>query len=1067
MSSTLASPEVDKLGIQEPQTSSNPVEAKTETSIQTKNEKDSEKTRKKAEKAKKFAAKQKPAPGAASAKTATKKSLPPAVLEFTEQTPPGQKKILRPFSDDNDITKAYNPKAIESAWGAWWEAQGFFTPSNDTSSKSSFTIVIPPPNITVRWPLQLALQDCLIRWNRMHGIPTLYLPGCDHASLSAQAVVEQQIWRLQKQTRHDLGREKFIKVMWDWKDEYHGKINNALRRTGGSFDWTREAFTMDGNLSAAVNETFVRLHDEGIIYRANRLVNWCPALSTTLSNIELDNKELDGRTLLQVPGYQRKVEFGVITTFQYEIDATTERIEIATTRPETILGDTAIAVNPEDGRYKHLIGKKARHPFVERLLPIIADPYVSMDFGTGSHDPNDFKIGQEHNLEFINIMNDDGTLNHNAGQFEGMKRFDARYEVINALKEKGLYVKWDHNAMTLPLCSKSKDVIEPVMKPQWWMRMESLAKPAVQAVRQSRIRIRPASAEKSFYSWMDSIHDWCISRQLWWGHQAPAYFIELMKGEKKCEPENEDMRDESDANLWVAARSEDEAWRKAEAKFPKHKFRLKRDPDALDTWFSAALWPFSTLGWPKETRDMQSFYPTSVLETGWDILFFWCARMIMLGLKMTGTVPFKEIYCHGLIRDAEGRKMSKSLGNVIDPLDIVEGISLEALNDKLKDSNLAETEIGRVTRSNLQTYPQGIKPMGMDPLRFALINYTTGSGEDVNFDLEAVEASRKFCNKIYQATKFALSKFGSNFVPETSPKLAMQPSRSLAERWILHKMDGAIGEVNTALESRDFSIATQAARRYFWDELCDIYIENSKSLISDGTDKQAESAKQTLYTSLEGGLLTLHPFMPFLTEELWQRLPRRSQDATPSITIAAYPTHAPSFHDPVAAQAYDLLNAASKGIRSLTGEYGIKGTARIFIKPLTESAYDILSSEVPSLHTLAFRTLASANSAIEVLTSFQPLPTQCISTSVGTALTILLHVAGKIDVNAEITKTKKKIMEAKELGKKTKRRIDDWEGNDNIAPEARREEIRRLNDKEAETKTLEDTLAQLETMGLS
>lgn len=454
------------------------------------------------------------------------------------------------------------------------------------------------------------------------------------------------------------------------------------------------------------------------------------------------------------------------------------------------------------------------------------------------------------------------------------------------------------------------------------------------------------------------------------------------------------------------------------------------------------------------------------MRVGWDILFFWCARMIMLGLKMTGSVPFKEIYCHGLIRDAEGRKMSKSLGNVVDPLDIVEGISLNALNDKLKDSNLAETEIGRVTRLNLQTYPQGIKPMGMDPLRFALINYTTGSGEDINFELEAVETSKRFCNKIYQATKFALIKFGSEFVPESSPKTDMQTSRSLAERWILHKLDGAIGEVSTALESRDFSTATQAARRYFWDELCDIYIENSKPLISDGTEEQAESAKQTLYTSLEGGLLLLHPFMPFLTEELWQRLPRRSQDATPSITIAAYPKHTPTFHDLAAARAYDLLIAASEEIRALTAEYEIKGTANISIKPLTESAYDTLPSEVPSLHRLAFRTIASANSTIEIITSFQPLPTKCISRSVGTALTVLLHVEGKVDVNAKITKTKEKIMEAKEFEKMTKRRIDGWEGNDNVPSEVRKVEIRKLNEKEAETKTLEDTLAQLENMGL-
>jgi valyl-tRNA synthetase len=453
-------------------------------------------------------------------------------------------------------------------------------------------------------------------------------------------VVEKTLWRKERKTRHDVGREALLKIIWDWKDLYHKNITNQLKRLGGSMDWTREAFTMDENLSRAVRETFIQLHDEGIIYRANRLVNWCTALSTSLSNLEVDNIELPGRTLLSVPGYDKKIEFGVLTHFKYEIQGSDRTIEVATTRPETMLGDTGIAVHPDDARYKDLVGKKAKHPFIEnRWLAIIASEDVDMGFGTGAvkitpaHDPNDFARGKKHNLEFINIFNDDGTLNDNAGSFAGMKRFDARYKVIDALKEKGLYVKWENNPMKVPLCSKSKDIIEPILKPQWWMAMESLAKPAIEAVKNGSIKIKPESAEKNYYIWMENIQDWCLSRQLWWGHRAPAYFIHI----------EGDENDQSDGSRWVCGQDEADARKKAEKKFPDKKFTLKWDEDVLDTWFSSGLWPFSTLGWPKKTHDMETLYPTSMLETGWDILFFWVARMIMLGLKMTGKVPFTEV----------------------------------------------------------------------------------------------------------------------------------------------------------------------------------------------------------------------------------------------------------------------------------------------------------------------------------------------------------------------------------------------------------------------------------------
>ena len=642
--------------------------------------------------------------------------------------------VLKPL--DDQYHKAYVPKVVESGWYAWWEKEGFFKPEfnkgGEVKKEGYFSIAEPPPNVTgalhMGHAVTNALQDSLIRWNRMQGKTTLWLPGCDHAGISTQSVVETMLWRREQKTRYDIGREKLTEIIWEWKEDYHQKINNALRRMGGSFDWTREAFTMDKNLSAAVVETFVRLHDEGIIYRANRLVNFCVKLNTSLSNLEVDNKELEGRTLIDVPGYDKKIEFGVLTHFQYEIEGSDERIEVATTRPETMLGDTAVAVNPKDERYKHLIGRYAQHPFLERLMPIIADDFVDVEFGTGAvkitpaHSFEDFTIGQRHKLEFINIMNDDGTMNHNTGKFNGVKRFDARYGVVAALKEKGLYVKWENNPMKVPICSRSKDVIEPIMKPQWWMRMRELADAATDAVRDGKIKIRPESAEKSYYRWMEGINDWCLSRQLWWGHQAPAYHVEV----------DGKPSDQSDGNSWIVARTKEEAEVKAGKKYPGKSIKLERDPDVLDTWFSSGLWPFSTLGWPNKTHELESLYPTSLLETGWDILFFWVARMIMLGIKMTGQVPFTEVYCHSLVRDSEGRKMSKSLGNVIDPLDVMEGIDLQALHDKLKVGNLDPKEIANATKFQKSSFPNGIPECGADALRFSLVAYTTG-GKRLSF----------------------------------------------------------------------------------------------------------------------------------------------------------------------------------------------------------------------------------------------------------------------------------------------------------------------------------------------
>lgn len=919
----------------------------------------------------------------------------------------------------------------------------------------------------------------------MRGLTTLYLPGCDHAGISTQSVVENMLWRRQQKTRHDLGREKFTETVWEWKEEYHKKINVVLKRMGGSFDWTREAFTMDANLSAAVSETFVRLHEEGYIYRSNRLVNWCTKLNTALSNLEVDNKDLDGRTMIDVPGYDRKIEFGVITHFKYSIEGTDEMIEVATTRPETMLGDSGIAVHPSDKRYTHLVGKKAKHPFVDRLLPIFADEYVDPEFGTGAvkitpaHDPNDFNLGTKHKLEFINVLNDDGTMNANAGPFQGQKRFEARYTVTEELTKLGLFVKKENNPMKVPLCSKSKDVIEPLMKPQWWMRMRELADASIEAVQNGEVKIRPEGAERNYYHWMRNINDWCLSRQLWWGHQIPAYFV-------KFEGENgEDQDDE----LWVTGRTEDEARAKAAKKFPGKKFELVRDPDCLDTWFSSGLWPFSTLGWPNQTHDLEKLYPTSVLETGWDILFFWVARMIMMGLKLTGKVPFTEVYCHSLIRDSEGRKMSKSLGNVIDPVDIMDGITLQELHDKLLAGNLDPKEVKTATKYQKDSFPQGIPECGADALRFSLVQYTTGGG-DIAFDVRVMQGYRRFCNKIYQATKYVLGNLPADFVPQA--KGGKTGKEGLAERWILHKFTIAAKEINEALTAREFSRSTQLAYQYWYDNLCDVYIENSKAIIRDGTEEEKRSAIDTLYTVLEGALCLIHPFMPFLTEELWQRLPRRPDDKTKSIVVAEYPEYDSSMDDPQSEAAYELLLGCSKGIRSLMSEYAIKEDGKgksnphfphplpspplpspsahmhqlthttAFVHCTDETSYKTASAEQATITSLSPKSLTT----LTILAPASAPPTGCAVHAVSSSAAVFLEVAGRVDIAAEIQKAQQKLHKAAE-GAAKQRKILDAEGfADKVSYQVLETEKTKLRDLMAEQRNYEQSIAQFEQLKL-
>ncbi|OJI97813.1 hypothetical protein ASPVEDRAFT_24740 [Aspergillus versicolor CBS 583.65] len=1008
-----------------------------------KSEKELERERKKAEKLKKFQEKQ--------AKAAAKPAAPKA-----------EKKANKVEKDKT--TDAYDPKVIEDGRYQWWEERDLFKPEfgpdGNVRPEGYFVIPIPPPNVTgslhMGHALTNALQDTMIRWQRMKGKTTLWLPGMDHAGISTQSVVEKMLWKKEKKTRHDLGRKEFLDRVWDWKHEYHGNIGNALRRVGGSFDWSREAFTMDDNLSAAVTETFVRLHEEGIIYRANRLVNWCVALNTSLSNLEVENKEVEGRTLLDVPGYEKKVEFGVLTHFCYEIDGTKERIEIATTRPETMIGDSGIAVHPDDKRYKHLVGKSARHPFIDRLLPVVADPDVDPEFGTGAvkitpaHDFNDFNRGKAHNLDFISVLNDDGTFNKNAGPFTGMKRFDARYKVVDMLKEKGLYVKWENNPMKIPRCAKSNDVIEPILKPQWWMKMESLAEPAIKAVENGDIIIRPESAEKSYFRWLRGINDWCLSRQLWWGHQAPAYFVQI-EGEEG---------DDSDGNLWITGRNEEEAQKKAEAKFPGMKFTLKRDEDVLDTWFSSGLWPFSTLGWPRQTHDFEKLYPTSVLETGWDILFFWVARMIMLGIKMTGNVPFKEVYCHSLIRDSEGRKMSKSLGNVIDPLDVMEGIKLDDLHAKLLLGNLAEKEVATATKYQKKAFPKGIPECGADALRFSLVSYTTGGG-DIAFDVQVIHGYRRFCNKIYQATKYVLGKLGDDFKPQATP--SKTGKESLSERWILHKFNTAAKEVNKALEDREFSVAASTIYQYWYSQLCDVFIENSKSLLAPELPQEVQqSAKETLYTALEGALTMIHPIMPFVTEELWQRLPRRPGDNTISIMKARFPEYKAEFDDSTAETAYELILNTSKAVRSILAQYDVKTKGDIIVQTYDPTSFKTVSDELHIVKSLGGKTLGELSVLGPENTT---RPSGCVVAAVGSQAAVYLRVSKEVALEQE-EKGKASLNKAQEAVRRQTTLINGAGWKEKAKPEVREHEEKKLRDAESEVARLEEQIREFEKLRL-
>uniref|UniRef100_A0A3Q3L8R9 Valine--tRNA ligase n=1 Tax=Mastacembelus armatus TaxID=205130 RepID=A0A3Q3L8R9_9TELE len=909
------------------------------------------------------------------------------------------------------LPDSYSPQYVEAAWYPWWEKQGFFKPEYGRKSISEqnphgiFMMCIPPPNVTgslhLGHALTNAIQDCLTRWHRMRGETTLWNPGCDHAGIATQVVVEKKLMKERGMSRHDLGRENFIQEVWKWKNEKGDRIYHQLKRLGSSLDWDRACFTMDPKLSYAVQEAFIRMHDEGVIYRSKRLVNWSCTLNSAISDIEVDKKELTGRTLLPVPGYKEKVEFGVLVSFAYKVDGS---VIVATTRIETMLGDTAVAVHPDDPRYQHLKGKMVLHPFCDRKMPVVFDNFVDMNFGTGAvkitpaHDHNDYEVGERHNLTFINILDENGLLINVPPPFLGMKRFEARKAVLQALKDRGQFKEVKDNPMVVPVCSRSKDIVEPLLKPQWYVDCTDMGKQAADAVREGRLKIIPDHHLKTWFNWMDNIKDWCISRQLWWGHRIPSYFITV--NDPSVKP-GEDM----DGHYWVSGRSEEEAREKAAKRFnvSVDKISLRQDEDVLDTWFSSGIFPFSIFGWPNETQDLNVFYPGTLLETGHDILFFWVARMVMMGLKLTGKLPFKEVYLHAVVRDAHGRKMSKSLGNVIDPLDVITGISLEGLHAQLMDSNLDPLEVEKAKQGQKSDYPNGIPECGTDALRFALCAYTS-QGRDINLDVNRILGYRYFCNKLWNAVKFAMKSLGDNFVP--SEKAQLCGEESVSDRWILSRLSAAVGLCDAGFKAYDFPGITTTIYNFWLYELCDSVYLGVKPVFSkaeeDSTSqKQALVCRQTLYTCLEVGLRLLSPLMPFVTEELYQRLPRRQPQSDPtSICVTPYPDSAEfCWHSEEVDRDMEFVLSVIKTIRSLRADYNLTKTrADCYLQCIDSATVSVVQKYSLQIQTLSY------SQAIIPLTANQPVPEGCAVAIASDRCTVNLMLKGLIDVEKEVAK---------------------------------------------------------------
>ena len=872
------------------------------------------------------------------------------------------------------MDKTYKPQELEDRWYKTWEDRGYFKPQG---KGDTYCIAIPPPNVTGRLHMghgfQHAIMDALIRYHRMLGKQTLWQVGTDHAGIATQMVVERQL-NTKGTSRQELGREAFVEKVWDWKEESGNIITQQLRRMGSSLDWSRERFTMDQELSEVVQKVFVDLFDEGLIYRGNRLVNWDPQLRTAISDLEVISEEEDGS----------------LWHFRYPLANDEKTLEgedsivIATTRPETMLGDTAVAVHPNDERYLHLIGKSVQLPLCDREIPIIADEYVDPEFGTGcvkitpAHDFNDYEVGKRHNLEIINIFTDDALVNENAPEtYRGMDRFEARASIVDQLETLGLLERIEAHKLKIPRGDRSGVVIEPYLTHQWYLAIESLAAPAIKAVEDGDIEFVPKNWENTYFSWMRDIQDWCISRQLWWGHRIPAWHDEH-------------------GNIYAAA---DEA--SVRKKYDlDDTVTLSQDEDVLDTWFSSALWTFSTLGWPNKRDYFDRFHPTNVLVTGFDIIFFWVARMIMMTLKFTEQVPFKKVYITGLVRDEHGQKMSKSKGNILDPIDLIDGISLEALTSK-RTADLMQPQLKqKIERHTRESFPNGIAGFGTDALRFTFYSLAS-TGRDIKFDLGRTEGFRNFCNKIWNAARYVLM---NSEEKQLANSLDSQ-NLSISDRWIISRFERAIKQVDLAMESYRFDLASQQLYEFIWNEYCDWYVELSKPTLWD-EEKNPENAQATRFVLifiLEKTLRLLHPFMPFITEEVWQKIAPLININGQSIMMESYPTYDRENIDEEAEEHIEWLKGVILSIRNIRGEMDISPAKSINILLRNGSLTD---KERMEIHKPYLQKLAKLKD-ISWLEDGHEAPAS--ATQRFDELEILVPLEGLIDVDAERSRLMKEI----------------------------------------------------------
>ena len=916
------------------------------------------------------------------------------------------------------MEKSYQPQDIEQALYAEWEAKGWFAPSG---SGEAFSIMIPPPNVTgslhMGHAFQDTLMDALTRYQRMRGRNTLWQVGTDHAGIATQMVVERQLEQDQ-QSRHDLGREAFIERVWQWKHESGGQITNQLRRMGASVDWSRERFTMDEGFSRAVREVFVRLFDEGLIYRGKRLVNWDPVLRTALSDLEVENVD----------------ERGHLWHFRYPLadglrtaDGR-DHLVVATTRPETMLGDTAVAVHPEDERFADLIGGAIELPLVGRRIPIIADDYVDPAFGSGcvkitpAHDFNDYAVGQRHALPLINIFTTDAAINDEAPEpYRGLDRFEARKRIVADLDALGLLDKVEDHGLKVPRGDRSGAIVEPYLTDQWFVAMESLAKPAIEAVETGAVRFVPKQHENTYFAWLREIQDWCISRQLWWGHQIPAWY-------------------DADGNIYVG---HDEAEARA-----KHGLApdlpLQRDPDVLETWFSSALWTFGTQGWPEDTAALRTFHPSSVLVTGHDIIFFWVARMIMMTLKFTGEVPFHTVYIHGLVRDAEGQKMSKSKGNGLDPIDLIEGIDLEALVTKRTTGLMQPQLAAKIEKATRRDFPDGIPAFGTDALRFTFCALAS-TGRDIRFDLNRIQGYRNFCNKLWNA---------ANYVRMNTEDALLEPEGdgdvelSLADRWIRSRLQGLIHDVHFALDTFRFDVMAQRIYEFVWNEYCDWYLELTKPVLRDGSAAARRGAQRTLVEVLDAILRITHPVTPYLTEVIWRALRPLTGAAGETIMLEAFPERDEALVDSQAETDLEWVKGVILGVRNIRGEMNLAPGRTIDV--LLAEGDDADRARLDANRTFLMQ-LARLES-IRFLDADEAVPPAAIQL-VG-AMKVLVPMAGLIDTAAELARLDKEIERKRQEVERLEKKL----GNESFTAKAPAEVV----DKERSKR--DDAAAALQTL---